>query len=69
MLILVVTGYAILIIYDFVPLYKEEKWADFWVNTVLCAISFIAAILLSLDVKLPSPEAPIRQIITFIFGK
>jgi 4-hydroxybenzoate polyprenyltransferase len=69
MVILVIIGYVILLIYEFVPLYKEQKWVDFWVNAFLCSISFTIAVLLSLNFKIPSPETPIRQVITALFGK
>lgn len=69
MVMMVIMGYAILIIYEFVPLYKEQKWVDFWVNAFLCSISFTMSVLLSLNIKIPSPETPIRQVITALFGK
>lgn len=67
--ILVIAVYALLIIYEFIPLYKQKFWNDFWVNAVLCFFSFIFAILISLNIKIPSPEKPIREFITSIFGK
>lgn len=69
MLILVVIGYMLLAIYEFVPLYKQKQWRDFWVNAGLGIFSLTIAILLSLDVKIPSPADPIKEIITFVFGK
>lgn len=69
MYILVFLVYSLLIIYDFIPLYKQRLWHDFWVNTFLGIISFSIALLLSLNIKIPSPEAPIREFITSIFGK
>ena len=67
--VLAIIGYALLAIYEFIPLYKQELWRDFWVNTVIGIISFTIAILLCLDVKIPSPEKPIREFIILIFGK
>jgi hypothetical protein len=69
MWLLAVIGYALLAVYEFVPLYKQKLWKDFWVNVALGVISFVIAILLCLDVRLPSPEGPIRELITSIFGK
>lgn len=69
MLVLAIIGYAFLAIYEYVPLYKQKLWPDFWVNSVLGIFSFTIAILLCLDVKFPSPEKPIRDLITLIFGK
>lgn len=64
-----IIGYALLSIYEFVPLYKQKLWTDFWVNTVLTTVSFVIAILLCFNVKIPSPQAPIGMLVTSIFGK
>ncbi|MHB8065981.1 MAG: hypothetical protein ACYDG2_25745 [Ruminiclostridium sp.] len=69
MCILVVLAYALLVIYEFIPLYKQKLWHDFWTNAVLGVFSFTVAILLCLDVKIPSPAKPIQELITSIFGK
>jgi len=69
MFVLVLLGYTLLAVYEFVPLYKQKLWNDFLVNTALGIISFTIALLLSLDVKIPSPEAPIRYVITTLFGR
>jgi uncharacterized membrane protein len=69
MFALVIIGYALLGIYEFVPLYKQKLWHDFWVNTVIGIFSFAIALLLSFDVRIPSPIKPITEIITSIFGK
>jgi hypothetical protein len=69
MFILVILAYALLAIYEFVPLYKQKLWRDFGVNAALGIFSLAVALLLSFDVKIPSPEQPIREFITSIFGK
>lgn len=69
MIILVIVGYSFLVIYEFIPLYKQKYWNDFWTNAVLGIISFTIAILLCLNVEIPSPEKPIRELIIFMFGK
>lgn len=69
MLVLVIIGYSFLAIYEFIPLYKQKFWNDFWINAVLGLFSFTIAILLCLNVEIPSPETPIRELITSIFGK
>jgi hypothetical protein len=69
LLVLAIIGYALLAIYEFIPLYKQKLWPDFWANTLLGLFSFTIAILLCLDIKIPSPEKPIRDLITSIFGK
>lgn len=69
MLIFTIIAYSLLAIYEFVPLYKQKLWNDFWLNTVLWIFSFTIIILLCLDVKIPSPVKPIRDLIVSIFGK
>ena len=69
MIILVIIGYAFLAIYEFIPLYKQKLWGEFGVNALLGTISLVIAILLCLNIKLPSPEKPIRELIIFLFGK
>lgn len=69
MFILVIIGYSLLAIYEFIPLYKQKLWRDFWVNTAIGIFSFTIALLLSLDVRIPSPAQPIAELIISIFGK
>ena len=69
MIILIVLCYISLAVYEFVPLYKQKKWKDFWVNMAFWTASFAMAILIKLDVKIPSPANPIRDIITSLFGE
>ncbi len=69
MFALAIVGYSLLVVVDLVPLYKRKIRRDFWANAILGAFSFTIAILLCLNVKIPSPEQPIRELITSIFGK
>lgn len=69
MFVVAIIGYAFLVIYEFIPLYKQKLWHDFWVNVVLGIFSFTIAIALCLNVEIPSPEKPIRELIISIFGK
>jgi hypothetical protein len=69
MFILVIIAYALLALFEFIPLYKQKLWRDFWVNAALSLFSFVVVLLLSFDVKIPSPAGPIREFITSIFGK
>ncbi|MGE5678533.1 MAG: hypothetical protein ACM3ZR_10815 [Pseudomonadota bacterium] len=69
MLALVIIGYVLLVAFDYIPLYRQKLWRDFWANTVIGIFSFAIAVLLSLDVKIPSPVKPIQEFITTIFGR
>lgn len=67
-LVITIVGYALLGIYEFIPLYKERKWKEFKVNLVLGIVSFIVATLLSLDVKIPSPVKLIEKLLPGFMG-
>jgi uncharacterized membrane protein HdeD (DUF308 family) len=69
MFILLILGYALLGVYELVPLYKQKYWRDFWVVALLGLLSVILFLLLCFNVKLQSPEQPIKEFITSIFGK
>lgn len=69
MFVVVILIYALLGIYEFVPLYREKRWREFYVNLGLGVISFILAFLISIDVKIPSPLKPIEPIIYYLTGK
>jgi hypothetical protein len=66
---LVIAGYSIWAVYELIPLYKQKFWHDFWVDIFLGILSLSVALLLCFDVKLPSPEKPVREFITSIFGR
>jgi hypothetical protein len=69
MVVLVLFGYAVLVIYEFIPLYKQKQWSDFWVNSILGAISITLALLLSFDIKIPSPARSILDVVNTISGR
>ncbi|MCX7711197.1 MAG: hypothetical protein N2484_15270 [Clostridia bacterium] len=69
MIFLVLIVYAVLILYEFIPLYKQKQWPEFAANAVLGVLSLTVAILLSVEVKIPSPSKPISNVITSVFGK
>lgn len=69
MIVLAVILYALIAVYELVPLYKQRQWKDFWVNAVLGTFSFTIAILLCLGIDIPSPARPIQEAITSLFGK
>lgn len=69
MIIYIIIGYAFLVIFTFIPLYKKKLWSDFWVNTILGVLSLIMAVLISFNVNIPSPAKPLEHFITLILGK
>ncbi len=69
MCVLAIAAYSLLGAYELIPLYKQKLWRDFWVNAALGSLAFAITLLLCFDVKIPSPEQPIREFITSLFGK
>ncbi|HCC06630.1 MAG TPA: hypothetical protein DEP72_00495 [Clostridiales bacterium] len=69
MIVAVVLVYALVIFIQLVPVYKNNNRRDFWVNLTITIISFIIAILLSLNIKISSPSDSIKDIIIALLGK
>lgn len=69
MFLLVLAAYALLGIYEFVPLYKQKLWKEFFINMVLGIISLSIGLLLSFGIPIPSPVYPLRRLLKSIFGK
>lgn len=53
---------------DLIPLYKERQWMSLWVYTTMLVLIFLIAVLMVLDIKIPSPSGPLKKIITTIWG-
>lgn len=69
MFLLVLATYTFLGVYEFVPLYKQKLWKDFFVNMGIGIVSLCIALLLSFEIVVPSPTYPIRDFIRSIIGK
>lgn len=69
MTVIVVIAYILIGVVELYPLYHKKQKKDFWVAVGIGALSFAIALCLSLGVDIPSPEKPIRNLITTITGK
>lgn len=69
MIIIPFLVYTVLSIYEFVPLYKQKLWRDFWVNLCLAFVSFVFAVMITLGVDIPSPAVPLQNMILSMLGK
>ncbi|EGW40865.1 hypothetical protein [Desulfosporosinus sp. OT] len=69
MVILVILAYALIIYWDLIPLYREKLWREFGVNLALTLLTFAIALLISVDVAIPSPINPIKRLVISILGK
>jgi len=68
MLVFVVLLYAFIVIFELIPMIKKSRKKDLWIYVVGLAASFIVAVLISFDVKLPSPSKAITDIIMMLTG-
>lgn len=67
--ILLITLIIILfILIDLVPVAKEKQWLIFWVYTSLIVLVYVSALLIELEIKIPSPAVPLKKIIETILG-
>lgn len=53
--VFVVLGYSIAVIFDMIPLLKNGKKKEKLLYTSILVLSFVLSILLSLEIKVPSP--------------
>lgn len=58
----------IFVIIDLIPQYQNEEWASFFLSGCLWLIALIIAVLINLEVEIPTTTEPIKKIVTFIFG-
>lgn len=68
MLVFVILLYTFIIIFELIPMIKKRRKKDLWVYIIGLAISFILAVLISFNVKLPSPNKMIEDIILMLKG-
>lgn len=53
---------------DLVPVFKEKQWLIFWIYTLLTLVVFVSALLIELDVKMPTPAPLMKKVVTAIWG-
>ncbi len=56
------------VIIDLIPQYQKEEWTSFFLSGSLFMIALITAVLMDLEVEIPTTTEPIKKIVTFIFG-
>lgn len=68
MIILYSSLYILFIFIDLIPAYKNKQNKLFWIYSILLAFSYVILILISLDVKIPSPSPLIKKVVSTIFN-
>ncbi len=59
---------AIFICIDVIPIYRGKHWVEFWIYLFLMTSVYVFVILIASGVKIPSPAAPLKKIVSFIWG-
>lgn len=67
------TGIVILLFvfvyfFDYKPVFKNGEKNEKIVHVSIMAISFVILILYSIDITLPSPTEPIKNVVSFLFN-
>ena len=68
MMLIVTIVYAIFIIPDIIPMLKEKQYGVMTLYLSILIIAYTLTFLISLDVKIPSPQPLIKNAITSIIG-
>jgi len=68
MLVFVILFYALIVVFELLPMIKKSPKKDLWLFVIGLAISFVLAVLISLNVRLPSPSKGIETIIFMLKG-
>jgi hypothetical protein len=53
---------------DLEPVYRNRQWKVFWTYAAIMTLLVFIAVLVTLDVEIPSPIAPINKLVALIFG-
>ena len=65
---IVIFFYACVILFDFIPQKKGQSTKESVVYCVLLSVSFCVLMLYSLDIKVPGPSEPIRNVVGALFN-
>lgn len=68
MLVFVVLLYAFIVVFELLPMIKKSRRKDFWIYLIGLAASFVVAVLIGLDVRLPSSSKAIKNIVLMLTG-
>lgn len=69
MIILIIAVYFLIGFYEVFPLIKQGQHQKLWLYGILFLTAFVISVLLSLDIKPPSPAGPIQRIIEMLMKK
>lgn len=56
------------ILIDLVPIYQKKQWLLLWVYSAMILFVYLINILIAAGIRIPSPAAPLKKIVTAIWG-
>lgn len=60
--------YALIILFDLVPIYKQKDKKVFWIYLSIITFTYLIHIMIILNIDVPSPAEPIKNVIINIFN-
>lgn len=69
MVILIIALYFLIGFFEIFPLLKGGQYQKLWLYGALFLAAFVISILLSLDIKIPTPAKPIQKIVEMVMKK
>lgn len=58
--------YVIFIFVDIIPMYKKKEYSNLWKYLLLFGTSFVLTVLMAMEVKIPSPAKPIKEVVMYV---
>jgi hydrogenase/urease accessory protein HupE len=68
MIIMTIATVVFLILTDLIQIYQQKRWKLFWVYSLMIVSVIVLAILISFDIRIPSPAVPLKNAVKAIFG-
>lgn len=60
--------YILIFAFDIVPLIKSKRKKSLWVYLPIFAVTLAVNILFSIGTKIPNPTAPLKDLVSRMFG-
>lgn len=68
MIIMTIATVVFFILTDLIQIYQQKRWKLFWVYSLMIVSVIVLAILISFDIRIPSPAVPLKNAVKAIFG-
>lgn len=68
MLIMTIIAVVLFIFTDLIQIYRGKQWKLFWVYLLMIVSAVVLTVLMSFEIKIPSPALPLKNAVKAIFG-